>query len=115
MSKFDETLDQYKSEMDKLKLDYDAALLQAVTKGLGPSIYLADASKVSCSDSEELNRVKKNFLQNKLGFNDEAKADAAIKTICEKMGSSNRNKYRAIFYYLLVKELGQEKFYSQEG
>jgi hypothetical protein len=28
---------------------------------------------------------------------------ADAKAVCEKMGSSNRNKYRAIFYYLLTK------------
>jgi len=33
----------------------------------------------------------------------------AIKDVCKQMGSSNRNKYRPVFYYLLV-----EKFEKQE-
>ena len=111
MSKFDEKLALYKSEMEKLGLSYDAALLTAVTKGLGPSIYKADAETVSGTDEKELETVKKNFLMKKLGFADSPKLDAAIAKVIEKIGKSNRNKYRAIFYYLLVKELGAESKY----
>ncbi|MCF8237645.1 MAG: DUF2853 family protein [Saprospiraceae bacterium] len=111
MSKFVEAVDTYKSEMDKLGIKYDATLLTAVTKGLGPSIYRADASKVSCSDNDELARVKTNFLIKKLGLKDDAKLDAAIKEVCEQLGSANRNKYRAMFYYLLVKKFGKEGVY----
>jgi hypothetical protein len=38
----------------------------------------------------------------KMGLADSPKLDDAIMAVCEKMGKSNRNKYRAIFYYLLV-------------
>jgi hypothetical protein len=112
MSKFAEAIELYKSEMDKLGIKYNETLLTAVTKGLGPSIYLADASKVSCSDNAELETVKKNFLLKKLGLQDSPKLDEAIQYACETMGSSNRNKYRAIFYYLLVTKLKQESFYK---
>lgn len=112
MSKFVEAVELYKSEMGKLGIKYDETLLTAVTKGLGPSIYRADASKVSCSDSSELDTVKKNFLIKKLGLSDSPKLDEAISYACETMGSANRNKYRAIFYYLLVKKLKQESFYQ---
>ena len=111
MSKFDEKLELYKSEMKKLGLSFDADLLAAVTKGLGPSIYKADAETVSGSDKKELETVKKNFLLKKLGLSDGPKLDEAIATVIEKVGKSNRNKYRAIVYYLLVKELGQESKY----
>lgn len=111
MSKFDEKLALYQSAMDKLDLAYDADLLTAVTKGLGPSIYKADAETVSGSDAKELATVKANFLMKKLGLEDSAKLDDAIATVIEKIGKSNRNKYRAIVYYLLVKELGQESAY----
>ncbi|NLP57567.1 DUF2853 family protein [Lutibacter sp. B1] len=111
MSKFDEKIALYKSEMEKLGLSYNAELLTAVTKGLGPSIYKADAETVSGSDEKELETVKKNFLIKKLGLADGPKLDAAISSVIEKIGKSNRNKYRAIFYYLLVKELGQESKY----
>lgn len=114
MSKFDDCLDMYKKNMtEKIGItDYDADLLKAVTKGLGPSIYRKDASTVSCTDQSELDRVKANFLIKKLGLEDGENLDNAIKEVCQEMGSSNRQKHRAIFYYLLVKKLGQESFYA---
>lgn len=105
MSKLQELLESYEKEMTgKLgmsKVDKDA--LKGVAKACGPAIYKADAAKVSCSDKDELARVRENFCKKKLGMKDDAKADAAIKAVCEEMGSSNRNKYRVIFYYLLAK------------
>ncbi len=112
MSKFDECLATYKSEFDKLGISYDVDLLTKVAKGCGPSIYNADASKVSSADKEELARVKNNFLIKKLGMKDGAALDDAIAGVVDQFGSSNRNKYRAMFYYLLVKKLGKESSYS---
>ncbi|MBI9042146.1 DUF2853 family protein [Lutibacter sp.] len=111
MSKFDEKIALYQSEMNKLGLKFDADLLTKVTKGLGPSIYKADAETVSGSDKKELATVKNNFLIKKLGLTDGPKLDSAIDAVIEKVGKSNRNKYRAIVYYLLVKELKQESKY----
>lgn len=111
MSKFDEKIALYQSEMTKLGLNFDANLLTAVTRGLGPSIYKKDAETVSGSDEKELATVKNNFLIKKLGLSDGPKLDAAIASVIEKIGKSNRNKYRAMVYYLLVKELGQESKY----
>ena len=73
---------------------------------MGPALYNKDASTVSCSDQSELDTVKNNFLIKKHGQADGDNLDAAIKKVCETMGTSNRNKYRAIFYYLLVEDLG---------
>ena len=112
MSKFDEAVTLYKSEMDKLGLSYDEDLLTKVAKGLGPSIYNPDSSKVSSTDQAEIDRVKNNFLIKKLGLADGPNLDAAIQKAVDALGSSNRNKYRAMFYYLLVKELGQESHYA---
>ena len=57
MSKFDDAIDLYKSSMAEAGIAAaDDTLLTAVAKGLGPSIYLVDASKVSCSDSTETER-----------------------------------------------------------
>ncbi len=112
MSKLDEKVEQYIASAKDLGLGLDKALIAAVTKGLGPSIYNKDAETVSCSDSSELETVKKNFLIKKLGLSDSAELDAAIKKVCESMGSSNRNKYRALFYALLTKEFGKESLYA---
>ena len=111
MSKFDEKMAQYTAEFKDLGIKFDAGLFEKVTKGLGPSIYKADAEKVSCSQASEMETVKKNFLMKKLGCSDGPKLDKALEAACEKMGKSNRNKYRAMFYYLLVKEMGKESVY----
>lgn len=114
MSKFDEAVATYMAEMKGTlgMSNVDEALLTSITKSLGPSIYNQDSSKVSCSDKTELARVKANFLINKLGLADGPELDAALQDACAKMGSSNRNKYRAIFYYLLVQKLGKEGMYK---
>lgn len=101
MSKFEAAIEEYKAKIGSC----DEDLLRKVTKGLGPSIYLKDASMVSCSDQTELDRVKNNFLKKKHGMSDEAKMDNAIAAVCEKM-KGDRQKKRAIFYYHLVKDLG---------
>lgn len=111
MSKFDEKIALYQGAMKDLGISFNADLLTKVTKGLGPSIYKRDAETVSGSDAKELETVKKNFLMKKLGLSDGPKLDSAIEKVMGKMGKSNRNKYRAIVYYLLVKELGQESKY----
>ncbi len=112
MSKLQEKIDLYTGVAEKLDVKIEADLFKLVTKGLGPSIYKEDAELVSCSEKSELETVKKNFLIKKLSLKDDEKLDAAIQSVCEKMGTSNKKKYRAIFYYLLVKELGAEANYE---
>ena len=112
MSKFDEAIASYKSNMKELGIKVDEDLLTKVAKGLGPSIYNANSSKVSATHSSEIDRVKKNFLIGKLGLSDGPNLDAAIQKAIDTMGASNRNKQRAVFYYLLVKELGKESHYA---
>ncbi len=113
MSKLTEKIEHYTEASKKLRLGLSEDLIQKVTKGLGPSIYNKDAESVSCSSKDELARVRDNFLKKKLGLNESDDAlDAAIKEVCEKMGSSNRNKYRALFYALLAKKFGKESVYA---
>jgi hypothetical protein len=103
MSKFDEVFGKYKEAL--AGTDYDETLLTAVTKGLGPSIYLADASLVSCGDQSEKDRVKNNFLIKKMGLTDSADLDKAVNEVCDQLKGMSR-KPRAIFYYSLVVKLG---------
>lgn len=112
MSKFQECVETYKSEFDKLGVKYDEALLIKVAKGCGPSIYNRDASKVSSGDKAELETVKKNFLIKKLGMADGPKLDEAIAKVVDTFGSSNRNKYRAMFYYMLATNLKKTAIYK---
>ena len=113
MSKFDQAISQYKKSFEEKlgRSDYDEALLTAIAKSLGPSIYNKDAAKVACSDKTEREKIKKSFLIKKLGLSDGPELDEAIENICQAFGSSNRNKYRVVFYYLLVEKFGKESLY----
>lgn len=103
MGKFDQCMDTYKAEFKKLGVSFDEDLLTKVAKGCGPSIYNKDASTVAGSDPKELATVKNNFLIGKLGMKDGADLDKGISKVIDTFGSSNKNKYRAMFYYMLTK------------
>lgn len=109
MSKFDEAIEAYKADLTELKVSINEELLKKVTKSLGPSIYLKDASLVSCSDQTELDRVKKNFLSSKLGLTDETEMDKALKAVCDIYKANH--KKRVVFYYLLVTNLKKESVF----
>ena len=112
MSKRDELIVKYAADLkDKCGVKADMDLLTKVTIGCGPSIYNADAATVSGSDESELATVKNNFIKKKLGVNNEAEAEKALDAVMEQYGKSNRNKYRAVVYYLLTKKLGKESIY----
>jgi hypothetical protein len=114
MTKFQEAIALYTSFMsDKLNCKgIDESVLVALAEMLGPSIYDADASLVACSDKNELKRVKELFLIRDLKMADSADLDKSIKTVCGIMGSSNRKKYRVVFYYLLLEEFNSLHLYS---
>lgn len=83
----------------------DIALLEACIKACGPSIYRSDAATVAASDKDEMERVRKNFIEKRLGVSDETKAAAAMKGAVEKYGRAVRQKHRPVMYYLIAKEL----------
>ena len=112
MSKRDELIAKYATHLkDKCGVKPDMDLLTKVTIGCGPSIYNADAATVSGSDESELATVKNNFLMKKLGLKDGPELDKAIDAVMETYGKSNRNKYRAVVYYLLTKHFKKESVY----
>ncbi len=106
MSKLDEKMEGYEKDLKGLgRSAVDATLLKNIAKGLGPSIYLKDASLVSCADESELDRVRNNFAVKKLGVSLGADLDNAIKAVCEEYAS--KMKKRVVFYYLLAQKLGK--------
>jgi len=112
MSKRDELIAKYAADLkDKVGVTPDMDLLTKVTIGCGPSIYNADSSTVSGTDESEIATVKNNFLIKKLGLQDSADLDKGIDAVLEKYGKSNRNKYRAVVYYLLTKHFKKESAY----
>jgi hypothetical protein len=113
MGKRDELIAKYADDLKtKCKMTPDMALLTKVTIGCGPSIYDNDAQTVAASDKDELERIKSNFLIKKLGLKDGANLMEGINAAVETYGKSERNKFRAVFYYLLVKHFGKESAYK---
>lgn len=113
MGKRDDLIVQYADDLkNKCGMTPDMDLLTKVTIGCGPSIYNADASTVAGSQAEELETVKNNFLIKKLGLSANDDLDGAIAKAIEIYGKSERNKYRAVVYYMLTKHFGKESVYG---
>ncbi|EBA05671.1 DUF2853 family protein [Sagittula stellata] len=113
MGKRDELIQKYAEDLrTKCGMEPDMDLLTKVTIGCGPSIYNADSSTVASSQPGELETVKDNFLIKKLGLSDSADLMEAINQVVETYGKSERNKYRAVVYYMLTKHFGKEAVYG---
>lgn len=112
MSKRDDLIAKYAEDLkEKCKINPDMDLLTKVTIGCGPAIYNADSSTVAGTDASELETVKKNFLMKKLGLADSPALMEAINAVIDTYGRSERNKYRTVVYYMLVKHFGKESAY----
>ncbi len=113
MGKRDELIARYADDLrSKCGVEPDMGLLTKVTIGCGPSIYNADSSTVAAGQAGEVETVKRNFLINKLGLRDGPELDSAIGKVFDTYGRSERNKYRAVVYYLLVKHFRKEAVYG---
>ncbi|GAA4227751.1 hypothetical protein GGQ68_004071 [Sagittula marina] len=112
MGKRDELIEKYADDLrSKCGMQPDMDLLTKVTIGCGPSIYNADSSIVASSQDGELETVKVNFLMKKLGLPDGPDLMEAINQVIDTYGKSERNKYRAVVYYMLTKHFGKESLY----
>lgn len=113
MGKRDDLIVKYADDLkNKCGMTADMDLLTKVTIGCGPAIYNADASTIAASQKAELETVKTNFLIRKLGLQDSPALMDAIDAVIETYGRSERNKYRAVVYYMLVKHFKKESVYA---
>lgn len=113
MSKRDELIAKYADDLkNKCGMTPDMDLLTKVTIGCGPSIYNDDASTVAASQESELETIKNNYLVKKLGLADGPALMEGINAVVDTYGKSNRNKYRAVIYYMLCKHFGKESVYG---
>lgn len=113
MGKRDDLIAQYADDLkNKCGMDPDMVLLTKVTIGCGPAIYNADSSTVAATQAGEIATVKNNFLIKKLGLADGPALDEAIDKAMDTYGRSERNKYRAVVYYMLTKHFGKESVYG---
>ena len=113
MGKRDDLIAKYADDLkNKCGMTPDMALLTKVTIGCGPAIYNVDASTVAGTQVSELETVKENYLMKKLGLADSPKLMEAIDSVLETYGKSERNKNRAVVYYMLTKHFGKESVYK---
>ncbi|MEE9448234.1 MAG: DUF2853 family protein [Arenicellales bacterium] len=90
----------------------DEELVKSMLKSYRLVMSKPDTRLVACGDPKELDTVRKNFLQKKLGLKkSDAELDALIAATCEKMKDS-RQKQRLTFYYLLVEATGSQSVFS---
>ncbi len=94
-----EKIELYTKSLEDLGVSIDLELLKNIVDLLGPSIFNDDSETVACSDNEELERIKESSVIEKLEI---SVSNEDLQEVCKKMGTSNRNKYRAVFYYLLA-------------
>jgi len=114
MSARAELIKKYAEDLkEKCGVTPDMDLLTKVTIGCGPSIYNPDASTVAATQHSEIDTVKKNFLIKKLGLPNGPELEAAIHSVLEKYGHSNKHKYRAVVYYLLTVHFKKESVYNK--
>ena len=113
MGKRDDLIAKYADDLkNKCGMTPDMALLTKVTIGCGPAIYNDDASTVAGTQVSERETVKENYLMKKLGLADSPKLMEGIDSVLETYGKSERNKYRAVVYYMLTKHFGKESVYK---
>lgn len=113
MGRRDELIARYADDLrNKCGIEPDMDLLRKVTIGCGPSIYDPDAATVAATQPHELETVKKSYLIKKLGLKDGPNLDEAIQAVIETYGRSERNKYRAVVYYMLCRHFGKERVYG---
>lgn len=113
MGRRDDLIATYANDLrTKCGMEPDMELLRKVTIGCGPAIYDADAATVAAGQEHELETVKNNFLIKKLGIADGPHLMDAINQVIDAYGRSERNKYRAVVYYMLTKRFGRESVYG---
>ncbi len=96
----------YLADIRKYDATADEAVVDKIVKHLGIALRNRDSSLVSCSDPEELSRVREKWCKKKFGETDDARCDSAIEKVCETM-AADRSKSRVTFYYLVAKQLGK--------
>ncbi len=98
---------EYLTDVQRYAPAADEKAVSGIVKHLGIALKSKDASMVSCSSKDELERVRDSWLKKKLALADDDKSlDAAVKEVCEKM-KADKNKHRVTFYYLLAEKFGK--------
>jgi len=90
------------ADVKKYDPDADPKVIAGIVRYCGIALQKTDSSLVSMSDKEEVARVRKNFLQKKLGLTQsDEELDKAIAAVGQQM-KDTRRRNRVTVYYLLA-------------
>lgn len=103
--KFAMLIEKATAQIKEVGSDVDSALVEEIAGRFKMMLDNKDAMLVSGSDPSELETVRKNFVEKKLGIADKEKGAAIVSKIADKM-SGIKMKSRVAFYYLIQKEVG---------
>jgi hypothetical protein len=97
----------YATDIRKYTAVVDDKAVKGIVKFLGIALKSKDASMVSCSSKDELERVRESFLKKKLKLTQaDGDLDKMIKAVCNQT-KADRTKHRVTFYYLLAEKAGK--------
>ena len=97
-------MSDYLPDVKKYAPNASDAHVAAIVKYCGIALRGKDSQFVSVTDPAEVKRVVDGFCAKKLGL-DAKTAEAAVKTVGEKM-KADRTKHRVTVYYLLAEHTG---------
>ena len=103
--KLQKLIEKAESQIKEVGADVDSSLVAEIAGRFKMMLDNKDAMLVSGTDPSELETVRKNFVEKKLGITDKAKGAALVSSVAEKM-SGIKMKNRVAFYYLIQKEVG---------
>lgn len=109
-------MSEYVDDVKKYAAACDEDAVAGIVKHCGIALRSKDSAMVGCSQKAELDRVRDSFLKKKLALTDGDDAlDGAVKEVCEKMGTGNKNKSRVTFYYLLAEKYGKLDLFKKKA
>lgn len=95
------------ADVKKYDQNADPKVIAGIVRYCGIALQKVDSSLVSLSDKDEVARVRKNFLQKKLGLaQSDEELDNAIAAVREQM-KDTRRRNRVTVYYLLAQHFGK--------
>jgi hypothetical protein len=104
--------ENWSADVKKYVPDANEKAIAGIVKHCGIALQKRDSSLVSFTDTDEVARVRNNFLQKKLGLtNPDPELDKAIMLAADRM-KGDRTKNRVTVYYLLADHFGKLSMFS---
>ena len=104
--------ENWSADVKKYVPDANEKAIAGIVKYHGIALQKRDSSLVSFTDTDEVARVRNNFLKKKLGLtNPNPELDKAIMLAADRM-KGDRTKNRVTVYYLLADHFGKLSMFS---